>query len=392
MPRETATAAGSNVVGHVRFALSIAIAVVMAIAGSLGSLGSTRAMQETDADTSAGVRIVHGIANAGPLDVYIDGAIALIGIVFADASGDLIVPAGDREFAVVPTGSAPDAAVAEGTIDLRGGTRYYATLFGTLETPSVGLFAVDERPLDAGRARFRVISGVPDAGEIVPFFAGGDALSEPLAFGDASRYAAIEAGVYDLDMLDAVSGVSLLTLPQTPLAEGTTTDVILVGQINDASLQALIASTDVAVARVLGRTAQILSGTCVEPGDVAAELGVVQVGQGETVGVAGTAPVEQGFGLAAIPFSTLIASPYTVTVSADDGANGAAIACGAIGGQLTDTGALVIALEANGADAAAGVAVLAPGLEDPETTGVSIFLPAGVSPAPSAATPAAATG
>ena len=40
------------------------------------------------------------------------------------------------------------------------------------------------------------------------------------------------------------------------------------------------------------------------------------------------------------------------------------VACGEIGGNLTDTGALVIALRSGGTGATAGVAVLAPALED----------------------------
>jgi hypothetical protein len=68
------------------------------------------------------------------------------------------------------------------------------------------------------------------------------------------------------------------------------------------------------------------------------------------------------------------------------------VACGAIGGALTDAGALVIALEGSGSAPEHGIAVLAPGVEDPETTGVSVFL-AGAAPAETVpATPASASG
>jgi hypothetical protein len=63
------------------------------------------------------------------------------------------------------------------------------------------------------------------------------------------------------------------------------------------------------------------------------------------------------------------------------------VACGEIGGNLTDTGALVIALRSEGTRATAGVAVLAPALEDPGATGVSVFLIAGVPAVDAAATP-----
>src|SRR3954466_2146673 len=232
----------------------------------------------------ARVRIVHGIADAGPLDIYIDGSLALIGIVFADTSGDVVLPGGEHTLAVVPTGSAPEAAIAAGTIALGDGTVAYATLLGTVDSASVGLFEVDVRPLDPGSTRFRIISGVPDVDEITPIFSGGDALSEPLGFGDASQYASIDAGTYDLDFLETASGVSLLTLPQTPFSEGTTTDIILVGQASDGSLTALVEPLEVELARAVGRSAQVFTGTCDKLDAVVADLGLVQAGQGAVVG------------------------------------------------------------------------------------------------------------
>ena len=132
--------------------------------------------------------------------------------------------------------------------------------------------------------RFRIISGVPDVDEITPIFSGGDALSEPLAFGDASQYASINAGTYDLDFLETASGASLLTLPQTPFAEGTTTDIILVGQVSDGSLTALVEPIQVELARAAGWSAQIFTGNCANLDAVAADLGLVQAGQGAAVG------------------------------------------------------------------------------------------------------------
>ena len=120
----------------------------------------------------------------------------------------------------------------------------------------------------------------PTPSGIIPTFADGDALSEPLGFGDASQYASIDAGTYDLDFLQAESGLSLLTLPQTPFAEGTTTDVILVGQVSDGTLTALVQSVQVELARAVGQSAQIFTGSCGRLKSVAADLGIVQAGSG----------------------------------------------------------------------------------------------------------------
>ena len=381
---------GMRVAGHVQDGFLVLTLLLGALAGSMWLPSTGRAMQEPNG-AAAEIRIVHGVVGAGPLDVYMDGSLALVGISFADTSEGLAFSGGEHELVVVPTGASRDIAIAAGTITLENNTRSYAALLGTTDAASVGIFPVDDRTLEQGRARFRVISGVPDIGAIVPVFTGGDALSEPLAFGDASQYATIDAGVYDLDILEAESGVLLLSLPQAPFEEGTTTDVILVGQIGDASLQAIVQPIQVETARVSGRSAQIISGECGAGEEAIAILGVVQTGQGDRVGATGTVPVAQGFGVAAIPFSALLASPHAISVSEDGESGGAIVACGDIGGTLTDTGAMVVALEAAASGIPTGVAVLAPALEDPNTTGVSIFVIADVeAPEGEAATPVAA--
>jgi hypothetical protein len=380
--------AGIRVASRIRYRLLVMSALLVLVAAVLGVPVAGRASQDDEAGSAgARVRIVHGVSDAGPLDIYVDGSLALIGIRFGDTSANVVLRGGEHSLAVVPTGSPPQSAIVAGTIALDAESLAYAALLGTLDAASVGLFEVDARPLDQGRARFRIISGVPDAGEIVPIFAGGDALSEPLGFGDASQYASIDAGTYDLDMLEAGSGVSLLALPQTPFAEGTTTDVILVGQVSDGTLNALIEPTQVELTRAVGRLAQIFTGRCTERDSVAADLAIVQVGQGAAVGTTGTDPVAQGFGLAGVPFTTLVATSHAVVISEDVDAGGAVVACGDIGGNLTDTGALVIALQVEGTGATTGIAVLAPALEDPGATGVSVFLSAEASAAGAAATP-----
>lgn len=380
--------AGIRVANHIRDRLLVLSAISILVFVTLAIPATGLAVQAPEGGAAgARVRIVHGIADAGPLDIYIDGSLALIGILFAHTSGDVVLPGGEHAFAVVPTGGTPEAAIAAGTIALSDGTVAYAALLGTVDSASVGLFEVDVRPSDPGSARFRIISGVPDVEEITPTFSGGDALSEPLGFGDASQYASIDAGTYDLDFLETASGVSLLTLPQTPFAEGTATDIILVGQVGDGSLTALVEPIQVEIARAAGRSAQIFSGNCANLDAVAADLGLVQAGQGAVIGSGGPDSVAQGFGTAGIPFTTLVESPHAVAVSEDVDAGGGVIACGDIGGNLTDTGALVIALRTQGSGVVSGVAVLAPALDDPEGTGVSVFLVGGVPAADAAATP-----
>ena len=149
-------------------------------------------------------------------------------------------------------------------------------------------------------------------------------------------------------------------------------------------MQALVIPTPLPTAPVEGQVGQIVFGVCDDLGSVVADLGIVQTGQGASVGVADAPAVAQGYAVAPISFAALTDTPHAVAVFATADADDAALACGTIGGQLTDTGALVIALEASIAGGPNGVAVLAPTLENPDATGVSIFLrglTSGASPA-----------
>jgi hypothetical protein len=380
-------AKGSHGVEWKRNRLWGALFLAAAVLSILTGLERSAARQDTDSDERASVRVVHGIADAGPLDIYVDGAIALIGIQFRETSGDLHLSGGSHDFAVVPTGETLDSPIAAGAVSLQAKSLSYAALFGTSTAASVGLFSVDDRPVDEGRARFRVVSGVVDAESIVPAFVGGDAISEPLAFGDASQYAAIDAGTYDLDILDAVSGSSLLTVTQVPLAEGTINDVFLVGSVSDGSQQAVVVTIEGSIARIPGSRAQILSGTCDAPETELADLGLVRVGQGDAVGASDVASVAQGYAVVAFPFISLVETPHAIAIIADGASSEGPAACGNIGGRLTDTGALVMSLQLAGSNVPAGIAVLAPTIENPDATGVSVFLVTGPPGEPTIATP-----
>ena len=380
--------AGIRVASRVRDSILLLSAISIMIFATIAIPASGSAVQDSeDGSVGARVRIVHGIGDAGPLDIYVDGSLALIGIRFADTSGNVVLQGGEHAFTVVPTGAASEAAIASGTIAVSEDTLAYAALLGTLDSASVGLFEVDVRSLDPDRARFRIISGVPDVDELTPIFSGGDALSEPLGFGDASEYASIDAGTYDLDLLESATGAPLLALPQTPFPEGTTTDLILVGQVSDGSLTALVQPIQVELNRPVGWFAQIYSGNCLDLDAIAADLGVVQEGQGAAVGSGGTDPVAQGFGTAGVPFASLVESPHAVAISEDADFGRAIVACGDIAGNLTDTGALVIALRSQETGVVAGVAVLAPALDNPEVTSGSVFLIAGAPVVGAVATP-----
>ena len=94
---------------------------------------------------------MHGIADAGPLDIYVDGSLALIGMIFADTSGDVVLQAANIRLPWSPPGALLRSAIAAGTIALADDTLAYAALLGTLDSASVGLFEVDDSSSGPGQ-------------------------------------------------------------------------------------------------------------------------------------------------------------------------------------------------------------------------------------------------
>ncbi len=117
-----------------------------AILSALTTLEVGLARQDSSKGENARVRVLHGLADAGPLDIYIDGRIALIGIQFLETSGDLALSRSDHQFAVVPTGDSVDNCDCGGHSSLQDRNLAYAALIGTTADASVGLFSVDDRP------------------------------------------------------------------------------------------------------------------------------------------------------------------------------------------------------------------------------------------------------
>ena len=70
--------AGVRVASHVRYRLLALGAISILVLVMLAVPASSRAVQDPEAGSARSrVRIVHGIADAGPLDIYVDGSLAL---------------------------------------------------------------------------------------------------------------------------------------------------------------------------------------------------------------------------------------------------------------------------------------------------------------------------
>ncbi len=360
--------------------LSAAAATVLALVLVAVGVAPARA-QGQPADEGATVRVVHAVADAGPVDLYVDGALAVSGITFPDATDPLRLAAGERLLQVAPTGAGPDQAIAAATVELAAGRTSAVAAVGTTAAAQIVDYPIDLDPLADERARLRVVHASPDAGELEVAVTDGDVLFPAVQYPDATDYAELDAGTYDLEVRAPGADVPALALPGTDLAAGVVHDIVVVGQTADNTLLALILTSTPAVATVDGRPAWIATGGCGAGAgdDEVASLSPVAPAAGELLGQVAAAATERSFTVVEIPLDDILAEDHAIVVAAAE-AEDALVACGEIGGALTDDGNLVVGLREQNGSGLTGIALLAPSVADPATTDVSVYLAAGLAP------------
>lgn len=122
---------------------------------------------------------------------------------------------------------------------------------------------------------------------------------------------------------------------------------------------------------VAERPAAILSGSCASPGEPVADLTTLTIPEGEAQGQGTAVEAARSYTSVPVDIETLLASETNITAYLEPGSD-VAVACGDLGGVVSEGGSLVIHLADQNDSAFSGIAFL--GTEDGGTTGVSVFL------------------
>ena len=123
---------------------------------------------------------------------------------------------------------------------------------------------------------------------------------------------------------------------------------------------------------VAQRPAEVLSGSCDEPGETIASLTPLEAAEGEAQGQGAAIEAESSYTTIPIALESLLSGQTNITVLLSEEASDIVVACGEIGGVLSEGGSLVVKLSERNGSGFSGIAFLAPG--DPGTTGASVFL------------------
>jgi hypothetical protein len=119
------------------------------------------------------------------------------------------------------------------------------------------------------------------------------------------------------------------------------------------------------------RPADIRVGTCASLGDVVMPLASLAVPTGEALGQDGATPAEQSVTTLPLLLDDILATGHALAVHASPEQVGTPVACGEIGGALSEDGSLAIGLNAMNGGKISGAAYFAP---TPEGDGTTVTL------------------
>jgi hypothetical protein len=190
------------------------------------------------------VRVAHASPDAPAVDIWVNDAVAISNLAFADVTDYLLLPAGDYNFKVTPTG-ATTPVVIDVDVTLDKNVAYTVAAANVLASIEPLVFVDDNSEPGPGMARANFIHLSPDAPAVDVRVQGGPVLFANTAFKSASTPVEVPAGTYTLEVVPAgAPGPVVLTLNNVSLAAGTVYAVFAEGFLaaGPPNLQAVFAA------------------------------------------------------------------------------------------------------------------------------------------------------
>lgn len=203
---------------------------------------------------NACVLMLNGSDDAGPLDVYLDGALLIPGESFGTLGDFVPAPAGEHTFQFVPSGAPLENAVLTTRVDLQEGIAYQLAALGPVASLSGRLLPVDTRPLRQEGARLRMLNGSPDAPALDLAITGGVPIVADLRRGAVSPAIDVPSGTYALEVREAGTDTVLLPLPGTALNPNTSYTFFVIGTQRGGTFGVILVPVAVPPAALAGAT------------------------------------------------------------------------------------------------------------------------------------------
>lgn len=180
----------------------------------------------------AHVRVIHTSFDGPPVDVYMNSNKVASNLSFKSVSPFAAVPAGP--YTAKLTGVGKSDAVLQSSVTLEAGKYYTLIAAGKFADMITKLVQDDFSPLDAGKARLRLVHTSPDTPAVdVGLEGGGPILVPNLGFADVSDYLIVDAKTINVEVRPAGStSNAALTLRGFTLEPGRVYTVYVVGLLS----------------------------------------------------------------------------------------------------------------------------------------------------------------
>ncbi len=184
-----------------------------------------------------GITFIHGLEGQGgaPIDIYVNGELALESFAFGRISESLELPADTHQIEIYPSGEEPGSRLPllASDVDLGGGAN--ATIVANVTEdgrPTLSVFVNDTSPIRSGNARVTIRHGA--AAPSVDVLVGGAVLIEDLANGD-NQALEVPEGDYDIALVPTGEDGPVVFEAQLSLDEGQSYAVHGIGSVEGGS-------------------------------------------------------------------------------------------------------------------------------------------------------------
>ncbi|MDZ4770647.1 MAG: DUF4397 domain-containing protein [Chloroflexota bacterium] len=233
-------------------------AVITAIALALWVTALVSASAQTS--ETALLRFIHVVMDASPIDVYIDGELAITALAYGDASSYIDAPSGSHTILAAASGSTD--VLWQQTIDAPSGAAL--TFVASSSTPlEFTRFAEDLNPIGLGKARFTAIHAVPGTPVVDVILADGRPVVPGLQYNQSYGTLDLPALSYELAVVPTGAGAADAIVATAPYAlnNGASYILLLYGTADAPQVKLLEAATRSAAPDSAGlRVAHLVAG------------------------------------------------------------------------------------------------------------------------------------
>jgi hypothetical protein len=266
-----------------RALLGVALGMVLAV------IAATAGLPALAANQPAGLLRIAYFSPDGPVvDVYVDGSRILAGVVYKTVGTYQSLPAGSHRVEFRQAGSpAASPPLAAATATLAAGQYYTAAAGGKGADLTAVVFNDGFTAPVAGKAELRALHFAPEVPAVDIAIKGGPVIFSDVGFPEATSYAAVASGSYDLEFRAAGTDQVLLTARGVTIKAGAVESLVGVGGV--------------------GRPIEVVQ---VQDAAAAAAASTAAAASGAGTGMGGTAPPDfQGMlqlGVVLAVFGTLL--------------------------------------------------------------------------------------